>query len=99
MLDLYRSRKVEKQAQKAAELEKYMNEMNETSLALFGKLPPPPGALGDTEHIWCIHYEWLQASGYLLRPRYAPGWTPSWEGTSKFWFECEDGQIPVVCVG
>ncbi|KAH7905857.1 hypothetical protein BJ138DRAFT_1017134, partial [Hygrophoropsis aurantiaca] len=73
--------------------------MEEVSLFVYGTLSAPtgpPGGLDDTEQRWCKRYDWLQGLGYMLRPRYAPGWTPSWEGTSKFWFECEDGQIPVV---
>ncbi|KAJ7162146.1 hypothetical protein C8R46DRAFT_1103681 [Mycena filopes] len=34
--------------------------------------------LQDSEIMWRDMYPWLKNSGYLLRPRYAPGWTPSW---------------------
>jgi len=27
----------------------------------------------------------------MLRSRYKPEWRPSWEGTDKQWFQCEDG--------
>ncbi|KAL4064821.1 hypothetical protein V8B97DRAFT_2025923 [Scleroderma yunnanense] len=30
----------------------------------------------------------LKDSGYLLRPRYTPGWVPSWKGTKKDGFLC-----------
>ncbi|KAF8838516.1 hypothetical protein BDN67DRAFT_868282, partial [Paxillus ammoniavirescens] len=50
------------------------------------------GKLSDPEFWWRDHYQWLEKSGYLLRPRYAPDWTPSWEGTKKEWFACEDGR-------
>ncbi|KAG0698895.1 hypothetical protein DFH29DRAFT_809763, partial [Suillus ampliporus] len=33
---------------------------------------------------------WLENCGYLLRPRYKPDWIPSWQGTSKSMFACED---------
>ena len=61
----------------------------------------PPGLLGTTEYFWRDHYKWLKECGYLLRPRYAPGWVPSWEvkdagGVSKEWNDCEDGQTSPV---
>lgn len=41
---------------------------------------------------------WLESPeqcGYILRPRYQPGWAPSWEGKKgkrKVWFDdYEDG--------
>jgi hypothetical protein len=50
------------------------------------------------EQRWANHYEWLKSRGYLLRPRYAPGWVPSWKGKKRprpapYY---EDGQIPFV---
>lgn len=50
-----------------------------------------PGALAPNETWWCQHYSWLKSQGYLLRPRYAPGWVPSWEGTERDPYTCEDG--------
>ncbi|KAJ6516596.1 hypothetical protein C8R47DRAFT_1172844 [Mycena vitilis] len=32
------------------------------------------------ELFWRDSYTWLKEAGYLLRPRYAPGWTPPWGG-------------------
>ena len=54
------------------------------------------GLLTTREFFWRDHYEWLQRSGYHLRPRYAPDWIPSWRGTTKFYRSCEDGIIPRV---
>ncbi|KAI0745229.1 kinase-like domain-containing protein [Earliella scabrosa] len=54
----------------------------------------PPNAedpLPEREVYWRDRYEWLCGKGYQLRPRYKPGWTPSWHGTKKTEFECEDG--------
>lgn len=34
----------------------------------------------------------------MLRPRYRPGWKPSWAGTKKWWFWCEDGVSPRVSI-
>ncbi|KIK54375.1 hypothetical protein GYMLUDRAFT_48743 [Collybiopsis luxurians FD-317 M1] len=31
-------------------------------------------ALDDAESWWAAHYEFLKAEGYMLRPRYRPGW-------------------------
>lgn len=55
-----------------------------------------PGALTQAER-WWIHYRpWLEQCGYILRPRYQPGWAPSWEGKKGkriVWFDdYEDGQ-------
>ncbi|KIJ16754.1 hypothetical protein PAXINDRAFT_168241 [Paxillus involutus ATCC 200175] len=51
------------------------------------------GQLSEPELWWSQHYEWFKDNGYLLRPRYAPDWTPSWRGTNKNWFLCEDGRV------
>ncbi|EIW83477.1 hypothetical protein CONPUDRAFT_136476 [Coniophora puteana RWD-64-598 SS2] len=39
--------------------------------------------IGDEEQFWVDHYEWLKASGYELRSRWAPGWTASWKTAPK----------------
>jgi len=55
-----------------------------------------PTRLMGGEAFWGDHYEWLRVRGYKLRPRYKPGWKPSWvskEGkVLKASDECEDGQ-------
>jgi hypothetical protein len=43
-----------------------------------------------TEKPWRLLYPWLENNGYLLRSRYAPDWVPSWKGTNKDQWECED---------
>lgn len=35
------------------------------------------------EEWWRDHYDWLKSKGYELRPRYRPGWTPSWKVTGR----------------
>jgi len=50
-------------------------------------------ALMDVEIFWRDHFEMLKRRGYLLRPRFRPGWTPSWLGTNLDPFLCDDGQI------
>ncbi|KAH8111759.1 kinase-like domain-containing protein [Phellopilus nigrolimitatus] len=39
---------------------------------------------------WRDHYEFLLSRGYQLRPRYHPGWKPSWLETDIFPYACED---------
>ncbi|OJT09376.1 hypothetical protein TRAPUB_14158 [Trametes pubescens] len=36
--------------------------------------------LTDEEIYWRDHQVFLEAHGYMLRPRYRPDWTPSWRG-------------------
>ncbi|CCM03211.1 uncharacterized protein FIBRA_05335 [Fibroporia radiculosa] len=51
-----------------------------------------PGDLEPHEYFWRDHQPWLEERGYMLRPRYRPDWVPSWKGTSKRYWSCEDGQ-------
>ncbi|KAJ7162165.1 hypothetical protein C8R46DRAFT_1353178 [Mycena filopes] len=54
---------------------------------------PPPFEYGGGAHIadylleseekWRDLYLWLKESGYLLRPRYSPGWTAPWKEGEK----------------
>ncbi|KAF5366350.1 hypothetical protein D9757_011468 [Collybiopsis confluens] len=46
----------------------------------------------DSEVFWGNHYDWLKERGYLLRPRYRPGWVSSWVGSNKWRGGCEDFQ-------
>ena len=48
------------------------------------------------EIFWRDHQVWLAEQGYMLRPRYRPGWTPSWEGEERAWTEHEDGMVAAV---
>ena len=47
--------------------------------------------LGPYELAWQSKQPFLQARGYMLRPRYRPGWTPSWRITGDHPLDCEDG--------
>ena len=58
----------------------------------------PLGGIDERETWWAERQEALERAGYMLRPRYRPGWKPSWEGTDKFYFRCEDGQKEAVRV-
>ncbi|KAI1795572.1 hypothetical protein LXA43DRAFT_991162 [Ganoderma leucocontextum] len=50
----------------------------------------PNFELGELEIYWRDRYEWLRQCGYTLRPRYKPDWVPSWKGTKKSPYSCED---------
>jgi hypothetical protein len=54
------------------------------------KLLAPDKFLTDGEIFWRDHQKWLQDSGYKLRPRYMPDWTPPWKGTNKPLFKFEE---------
>ncbi|KAH9913054.1 uncharacterized protein B0H18DRAFT_1097494 [Fomitopsis serialis] len=55
----------------------------------------PPGSFTTAEYYWRDRQRWLKECGYLLRPRYNPDWKPSWVGTDKDWYTCEDSLIPL----
>ena len=56
-------------------------------------MPSPPGNVEESranarplltaERIWRDRYEMLESHGYRLRPRFRPGWEPSWLNTKK----------------
>ena len=55
------------------------------------------GKLSETESFWGDRYDFLYSAGYTLRPRYKPGWSPSWKGGPKVnVLKCEDALIPMV---
>lgn len=56
----------------------------------FSRSTSMPG-LQATERFWRDHQGWLQTCGYMLRSRYMPDWQPSWVGTTKDEWDCEDG--------
>ena len=53
--------------------------------------------LQDDEKSWVARQEFLQERGYMLRPRFRPGWVPSWTIDKSVDMECaEDGiALPV----
>ncbi|KAG0696947.1 kinase-like domain-containing protein [Suillus ampliporus] len=86
--------RAELKAEEAAELERLKALRVQKELAAFGTEPKRrPGALSTKETWWCERYQWLKDQGYLLRPRYAPDWVPSWEGSKRNALACEDGQV------
>ncbi|OBZ75942.1 hypothetical protein A0H81_04132 [Grifola frondosa] len=46
--------------------------------------------LTEAEKSWKNRYSPLESRGYILRPRYRPGWSPSWLGTNLHPKFCED---------
>lgn len=46
--------------------------------------------LGEGEKAWRDRQPFLQSRGYMLRPRYRPGWVPSWKGTNRHPIDFED---------
>lgn len=45
---------------------------------------------------WRDRADFLESRGYRLRPRFRPGWQPSWSGRDRSPLFCEDGQFHVV---
>ncbi|KAJ7449256.1 kinase-like domain-containing protein [Mycena latifolia] len=62
------------------------------------KLPAPGTALEyapwtnlvEEEYMWAHYQPFLEEQGYMLRPRYRPGWVPSLLTPGTFPWECED---------
>jgi len=50
------------------------------------------GDIDPVESWWVERQEALERAGYMLRPRYRPGWKPSWADTNEEYIDCEDGQ-------
>ena len=63
------------------------------ALSLLGEaLQDDNSVLNPGEAWWRDHQQWLAERGYMLRPRYRPGWKPSWSKTpGKPYWTCEDG--------
>jgi len=50
------------------------------------------GGLLPTELFWRDHAQWLEDSGYKLRPRYEPSWVPAWANSKTYPGRFEDAQ-------
>ncbi|KAK7691433.1 hypothetical protein QCA50_004832 [Cerrena zonata] len=48
------------------------------------------------EVFWRERYDYLKNKGYLLRPRFQPGWIPSWLGTNRDPSFCEDSICSMI---
>ncbi|KAF9073656.1 hypothetical protein BDP27DRAFT_288585 [Rhodocollybia butyracea] len=62
-------------------------------LAEMGVQVSPP-VKSESELWWTEHFGWLKDCGYLLRPRYRPGWKPSWRTGKDSYWNYEDGREP-----
>ncbi|KAF9073658.1 kinase-like domain-containing protein [Rhodocollybia butyracea] len=60
-------------------------------ITIAAEIDPEFGTLDETETWWVQHFEWLKQHGYLLRPRYRPGWQPSWRTGKDSYWKYEDG--------
>ncbi|CAE6483119.1 unnamed protein product [Rhizoctonia solani] len=49
-----------------------------------------PEELSEAETNWVHFQPYLLSKGYQLRPRYRPGWQPSWKSTGAKPYDCED---------
>ncbi|KAG8730553.1 hypothetical protein FRC11_006426 [Ceratobasidium sp. 423] len=49
-----------------------------------------PEELSEAERRWVSFQPYLLSKGYQLRPRYRPGWQPSWKTTNANPYDCED---------
>ncbi|KAH8988761.1 kinase-like domain-containing protein [Lactarius hatsudake] len=56
------------------------------------------GEIDGPEIWWVEQQEALERAGYMLRPRYRPGWKPSWVGTDVRLLDYEDGQVQALRV-
>lgn len=52
--------------------------------------------LTPAETWWSLHYDELLSHGYLLRPRFRPGWIPSWQDKPLSPYHCEDAYTNFV---
>lgn len=57
----------------------------------------PDTVISPQESKWRDIYHFLFNRGLELRPRYRPGWIPSWLGTDLGPWACEDGICAIVC--
>ncbi|KAF7357870.1 Protein kinase domain-containing protein [Mycena venus] len=53
------------------------------------------GRCSSFEFFWRDHYSGLKDAGYLLCPRYSPGWSAPWKNTTKFPLDFEDNVVPM----
>ncbi|CAE6486843.1 unnamed protein product [Rhizoctonia solani] len=60
------------------------------SLVNSGVISLVPEELSEIENFWVAYQPYLLSKGYQLRPRYRPGWTPSWKYTNLDPVSCED---------
>ncbi|KAL4065250.1 hypothetical protein J3A83DRAFT_4360518 [Scleroderma citrinum] len=86
-----------KKARTEVEAEQRRAARIQREILAFGEVPKPTdGRLAEFEMWWVQHYEWFKGQGYLLRPRYAPDWVPSWQGKELDRFQYEDASASAL---
>ena len=60
-------------------------------------IPEHFASLSPREAFWRGKQAFLQSRGYMLRPRYHPGWTPSWNLEEPVNILPEDAIMYPVC--
>ncbi|KAF8838515.1 hypothetical protein BDN67DRAFT_971432 [Paxillus ammoniavirescens] len=89
----FEANRVQRKAKQEQEEKRRRTQREQKELVVFGTTGRfSPEELDSREVWWRNQFEWLKARGYLLRPRYSPGWAPSWKNSSKDWFEHEDSR-------
>ena len=53
--------------------------------------------LSKDERWWMERSGFLESHGYRLRPRFRPGWVPSWQNTGQDPINYEDARFHLVC--
>ncbi|KAH7920628.1 hypothetical protein BV22DRAFT_1097836 [Leucogyrophana mollusca] len=91
------SKRTAKTTSKDTELERRRAHIERLERETFGEPSKATGpeTLGENELWWHNHYQFFKDHGYLLRPRYAPGWIPSWKTSKKECNACEDAEVPL----
>ena len=59
-------------------------------------LPDIFAELSQDEQFWKDRFHLFQSHGYILRPRYRPGWVASWRTSNTMYLLCEDSLIRSV---
>ncbi|CAE6507625.1 unnamed protein product [Rhizoctonia solani] len=67
-----------------------MARFHSDSIVNSGVISLVPEELSEVERFWVSYQPYLLSKGYQLRPRYRPGWVPSWEDTNLDPISCED---------
>ncbi len=57
---------------------------------------PSPEELFHNEIWWAQHYDWLKEQGYMMRPRYHPGWKALWLDTNTHTLESAEDSVVLI---
>ena len=62
----------------------------------YAKIADKASKLSAKEAVWRDRQLFLEQRGYMLRPRFRPGWVPSWKGNTRLVYTADDGIILLV---